>query len=113
VWITHDLAVVSSLADDIHVMYAGRIVESGPAAQVLRAPQHHYTQGLLNSVPSLTAPGAELRQIPGTTPSLLRLPAGCAFRTRCPRADALCETMPELTARGTRAARCHHPLGPA
>jgi peptide/nickel transport system ATP-binding protein len=111
VWITHDLAVVSSLADEIHVMYAGRIVESGPAAAVLRTPKHHYTRGLLDSVPSLTAPGAELRQIPGTTPSLLRLPAGCAFRTRCPRADSVCETMPELVAHGPRAARCHHPLG--
>jgi peptide/nickel transport system ATP-binding protein len=78
---------------------------------VLRAPRHHYTRGLLDSVPSLTAPGAELRQIPGTTPSLLRLPAGCAFRTRCPRADAVCEAMPELVAQGPRATRCHHPLG--
>ncbi|MGQ0663652.1 MAG: ABC transporter ATP-binding protein [Pseudomonadota bacterium] len=109
-WITHDLAVVSSLADDICVMYAGRIVERGAAAELLGRPRHPYTRGLLDSVPSLAEPGQELRQIPGSTPVPLRLEPGCAFKARCARADRACEAMPELPAAGRRAVRCHHPL---
>ncbi len=90
IWITHDLAVVAGLADRIAVMYAGRIVEMGDAAAVLDAPRHPYTRGLLDSVPAATQPGARLRQIRGSTPSLLRLGPGCAFRERCDRADAEC-----------------------
>jgi peptide/nickel transport system ATP-binding protein len=111
-WITHDLAVISGLADDICVMYAGRIVERGRTAELLQRPRHPYTRGLLDSVPSLAEPGQELRQIPGTTPNLLGIVPGCAFRTRCGRADTVCVTMPELAETG-RAARCHHPLEPA
>ncbi len=110
VWITHDLAVVSSLADDICVMYAGRIVERGPASDVLAAPRHHYTRGLLDSVPGQHAPGQPLPQIPGSTPSLGNLPSGCAFRTRCPRADQACAGDPPLRVFGPQSALCHHPL---
>jgi peptide/nickel transport system ATP-binding protein len=110
IWITHDLAVVAGLADRIAVMYAGRIVEMGDAADVLDAPRHPYTRGLLDSVPAATQPGARLRQIRGSTPSLLRLGPGCAFRERCDRADAECATMPVLKTTDGRSVRCVHPL---
>ncbi|HET9025246.1 MAG TPA: ABC transporter ATP-binding protein [Burkholderiaceae bacterium] len=109
-WITHDLAVVAGLADRIAVMYAGRIVEIGAAGEVLDAPRHPYTRGLLDSVPAATAPGQRLKQISGSTPSPLRLGAGCAFRERCPRAGPACATMPEMTALDGRSLRCHYPL---
>lgn len=110
VWITHDLAVVSSLADDICVMYAGRIVERGTAEQVIGGPRHPYTQGLLDSIPALHEPGRKLPQIPGSTPQLSRLPEGCPFRPRCPRATDLCHTEPPLDVRDGQAVLCHHPL---
>jgi peptide/nickel transport system ATP-binding protein len=110
IWITHDLAVVAGLADRIAVMYAGRIVELGAAGDVLDQPLHPYTRGLLDSVPTATAPGQRLRQISGSTPSLLRLPAGCPFRERCTRAAAACAVMPATTELGARALRCHYPL---
>jgi peptide/nickel transport system ATP-binding protein len=105
IWITHDLSVVAGLADRVAVMYAGRIVEQGSVDEVLDAPCHPYTRGLLDSVPAMAA-GGRLRQIPGMTPSLTRLPSGCAFRERCARADERCLVMPQLS----RRARCHHPL---
>ena len=110
VWITHDLAVVSSLADDICVMYAGRIVERGTAEQVIGGPRHPYTQGLLDSIPARHEPGRKLPQIPGSTPQLSRLPDGCPFRPRCPRASELCRTEPPLDVRDGHAVLCHHPL---
>jgi peptide/nickel transport system ATP-binding protein len=111
IWITHDLAVVSSLAHDIAVMYAGRIVEQGPADAVLAAPRHPYTGGLLGSVPGEVPPGSALTQIPGSIPALIDLPPGCAFRARCTRADQACAEMPEIAACGEdRAVRCFHPL---
>ena len=115
IWITHDLAVVSGLADTVAVMYAGRIVEQGPVDAVLDRPLHPYTLGLLGSVPSRTPRGAALPQIPGMAPSPLRLPEGCSFRSRCPRADALCAEMPALAPmRPDHLARCVHPhLEPA
>ncbi|POR46103.1 ABC transporter ATP-binding protein [Bosea psychrotolerans] len=111
IWISHDLATVSSLADKIAVMYAGRIVEAGPTAAVLRNPRHPYTRGLLDSLPARAEPGRDLVQIPGSTPLLLSLPPGCAFAPRCPRADAACQVMPELVTERLRQHRCHHPLG--
>jgi peptide/nickel transport system ATP-binding protein len=110
VWISHDLAVVSGLADEVAVMYAGRIVEQGSVDQVLDNPLHPYTHGLIGSVPSRNRRGERLRQIPGTTPSLLNLPQGCAFRTRCPRADQACLQEPAITepVPGQRI-RCFHP----
>ncbi|MGE0717417.1 MAG: ABC transporter ATP-binding protein [Alphaproteobacteria bacterium] len=110
VWITHDLAVISALADEIAVMYAGRIVEHGSASAVLARPRHPYTRGLLDSVPGEVPPGRRLPQIPGSTPSLLDIRPGCAFRGRCDRADDVCDTMPELSAADGRGVRCHHPL---
>ncbi|WBB74599.1 ABC transporter ATP-binding protein [Micromonospora sp. WMMD1128] len=86
--ITHDLGVVSQVADDVLVMYGGRAVERGSVAQVLRAPQHPYTWGLLSSVPSLHGDAdADLVPIPGNPPSLINLPPGCAFHPRCRYAD--------------------------
>ena len=111
IWISHDLATVSSVASRLLVMYAGRIVEEGPTALVLRSPRHPYTAGLLASLPAASAPGAELRQIPGTTPSLLALPPGCPFAPRCPHASAACTVDPGATVAAGRAWRCFHPLG--
>ena len=110
IWISHDLAAVSALAGRIMVMYAGRIVEYGPTAAVLRAPRHPYTRGLLDSLPMRAEPGQELAQIPGAPPSLAALPPGCPFHPRCPSADAICQTAPATTASGGRGWRCHHPL---
>jgi len=111
IWITHDLAVVSSLADRIAVMYAGRIVETGRTAQIVSAPLHPYTKGLIGSVPSHNRRGERLTQIPGMTPSLLNLAPGCAFRTRCARATQVCLADPDLAAvTSHRAVRCFHPL---
>ena len=107
IWISHDLATVSSLADRIAVMYAGRLVEDGPTAAVLREPRHPYTQGLIDSLPSRGKPGQDLAQIPGTTPSLLDLPPGCPFAPRCTRKTAACAIMPEETRTGPRGWRCH------
>ena len=109
IWITHDLAVVGGLADRLAVMYAGRIVETGATDAVLDAPRHPYTVGLIGSVPSHNRRGRPLAQIPGMTPSMTALPEGCSFRPRCPRADAACRVMPELTQVNGALARCHHP----
>jgi peptide/nickel transport system ATP-binding protein len=111
IWISHDLATVSSMADRIAVMYAGRIVESGPTATVLRDPRHPYTRGLLDSLPAIAQAGEELASIPGTTPSLLKLPPGCPFAPRCPRAQPVCATEPPHAAEGDRTYLCHFPLG--
>jgi peptide/nickel transport system ATP-binding protein len=111
IWITHDLATVSSLADHIMVMYAGKMVEAGPTRAILKNPQHPYTRGLLGSVPSRNPRGAPLPQIPGSTPSLLRLGAGCAFAPRCAFASEACRAAPETVTDGPRSLRCHHPAG--
>ncbi len=111
VWITHDLSVIAGLADHVAVMYAGRIVERGSVDQVLDAPMHPYTAGLIGSVPSRTKRGERLRGIPGMTPNVLNLPVGCAFRTRCARATARCEAdPPEFGVGEGHAHRCFHPL---
>ena len=110
IWITHDLSVVAGLADEICVMYAGRVVEHGTVDAVLDRPAHPYTRGLIGSVPSRNRRGQPLAQIPGMTPSLLNLPPGCPFKARCPDADAACETAPELAQPVPgRDVRCHHP----
>ena len=111
IWISHDLAVVSSLARKLAVMYAGRIVEQGPTASILRDPRHPYTAGLIASLPAMAKPGAQLSQIPGTTPSLLSLPPGCPFAPRCSRAAADCSSEPEIVLKGDRGWRCFHPVG--
>lgn len=111
IWISHDLAVVSSLASKLAVMYAGRIVEQGPTATLLRDPRHPYTAGLIASLPATAIPGTPLTQIPGTTPSLLSLPPGCPFAPRCDRATDICSEMPEITLHERRGWRCFHPVG--
>ncbi len=113
VWITHDLAVVSSLADDICVMYAGRVVESGPAADVIASPRHPYTAGLLASVPAEHEPGTRLPQVPGSTPALGNLPPGCAFAPRCAKAGPACTATPPVRHFDDgRTALCHYPIEP-
>ncbi|WP_324614499.1 oligopeptide/dipeptide ABC transporter ATP-binding protein, partial [Pseudomonas syringae] len=77
------------------VMYAGRIVEQGSVADVLDRPQHPYTQGLIDSLPSRNKRGQRLRQIPGMAPDLLSMPAGCAFAARCAKAAPACAQDPE------------------
>jgi len=111
VWITHDLGVIAELADQVAVMYAGKIVESGPVGQVLDAPAHPYTRGLLDSLPGAIQPGERLRQISGMAPSLSNRPAGCAFAPRCAQAQPQCSTSePERTTVGARTYRCFAPL---
>jgi peptide/nickel transport system ATP-binding protein len=112
--ITHDLAVVAEMVDKITVLYCGRVVETGPVRQVLEAPSHPYTRGLIDSIPNPEHRLPRLRQIPGTVPDIRRLPPGCAFRARCPRAGAICaEVEPVLTAQpGGNSAACHFPLAP-
>jgi peptide/nickel transport system ATP-binding protein len=111
IWVTHDLTVVAGLADRVAVMYAGRIVESGPVDMVLDSPIHPYTDGLLGSVPSRGKRGEPLRQIPGSAPSLARLPEGCAFRPRCGHETAACcEAPSQRDFPGERTARCCNPL---
>lgn len=113
IWITHDLAVVSSLADDICVMYAGRIVETGAADAVIESPRHPYTAGLLASVPAEHVPGSRLPQVPGSAPSLAKLPPGCAFAPRCTKAGPACNTPPPVQHfEDGRTALCHYPITP-
>ena len=96
-FITHDLGVVAQVADRVAVMYAGRIVEEGPVAEVLHHPAHPYTQGLLRAAPRLTR--EKLVPVPGTVPVLDSLPPGCAFAPRCPQHVAACDAaLPELVA---------------
>jgi oligopeptide/dipeptide ABC transporter ATP-binding protein len=95
--ITHDLGVVAEVANDIIVMYAGRVVEHGPKRQLFYDPQHPYTWGLLGSIPRLDRPKPKkLHSIEGMPPSLINLPQGCKFRPRCPHAFDKCQEEPEL-----------------
>ncbi|OKA19355.1 methionine ABC transporter ATP-binding protein [Pseudomonas versuta] len=110
IWITHDLSVVAGLADEVAVMYAGRIVEQGSVDAVLDRPLHPYTQGLIDSLPSRNQRGQRLRQIPGMAPDLLSMPAGCAFAERCSRASSACAVQPPAVAiEPGRSLRCFHP----
>ena len=111
IWVTHDLSVVAGLADRLAVMYAGRIVEEGPTDEIIAAPAHPYTVGLIGSVPARNRRGVPLAQIPGTLPSPIDRPAGCVFRPRCDRATAGCRVEPELDTLGpVRRVRCIHPV---
>jgi peptide/nickel transport system ATP-binding protein len=95
--ITHDLGVVADVADEIIVMYAGRVVEQAPTRQLFYDPQMPYTWGLLGSIPRLDRPKAErLHSISGTPPSLINVPRGCKFRPRCPHAFDKCMEEPDL-----------------
>ena len=90
VLITHDLGVVAQVADEVVVMYAGRVVERAPVQALFNAPQHPYTVGLLGSIPRLHGDARRLASIEGQVPSALRRPPGCSFAERCPFADAQC-----------------------
>ena len=90
--VTHDLAVVSETCDHVHVMYAGRIVESAPVHTLFQSPRHAYTRALMRSVPALQPKGSVLHTIPGTPPDLARLTTGCAFRPRNAPSGHLCLT---------------------
>ena len=109
--ITHDLGVVSETADTVLVMYAGRSMETGPAADVFAAPQHPYTWGLLQSMPTIDKRLDSLLAIEGSPPSLLHVPTGCPFNPRCPYAFAPCTIeLPELRAiPDGHLDRCHLP----
>ncbi|HKC74451.1 MAG TPA: ABC transporter ATP-binding protein [Chloroflexota bacterium] len=106
--ITHDIGVVAEMADNVVVMYTGKVVEHGTVMQVLKTPKHPYTVGLLNSIPSLGQKGSRLNVIPGTVPSPLNLPRGCPFAPRCPHVMAICreEHPPLKTLDDGSAARC-------
>ena len=109
IFVTHDLGVAAEIADTIAVMYAGRIVESGPVADVLRAPTHPYTAGLLASTVHGQERDREIDAIPGSPPDMRRLAPGCSFAPRCARRIAPCRTTapePQVSAHG-RMAACH------
>jgi peptide/nickel transport system ATP-binding protein len=107
--ITHDLGVVAETCDEVIVMYAGRIVERARTDALFAAPRHHYTAGLLRSVPT-GAPG-RLVEIPGMVPSLADLPAGCKFADRCPAVQPKCRSdEPALVPLGSSFVRCHFPV---
>ena len=104
--ITHDMGVIAEAADRVAVMYAGRLAEIGPVAEVVARPQHPYTKGLMASTPMAAAPGERLNQIPGAMPRLDAIPPGCAFNPRCPVAEAVCKQgeSPRVEECGGRAA---------
>ena len=103
IFITHDLGVVSRIADRVAVMYAGQVVETSGVAQLFAQPRHPYTRGLLNCIPvrGKTLPGSRLQAIPGVVPSLVGQVSGCAFRNRCTLADSGCEQDPPMVQQGS------------
>ena len=115
-FISHDLSVVSQIADEVAVIYAGQIVEKGPTHKVFAAPEHPYTIGLLGSMPDLASPDAALVAIPGTVPPPDAMPGGCRFAPRCPFATPDCEAArpPRQDLGGGHEVACLHvPVVPA
>jgi peptide/nickel transport system ATP-binding protein len=105
--VTHDMGVIAETADRVAVMYAGRIAEIGPVADVIHRPRHPYTVGLMGSIPSVGESRERLAQIDGAMPRLNAIPTGCAFNPRCPQALAACrERRPELMRAGASLAAC-------
>ena len=105
--VTHDMGVIAETADRVAVMYAGRIAEIGPVADVIHRPRHPYTVGLMGSIPSIGIARERLAQIDGAMPRLDAIPAGCAFNPRCPQAFDRCRReRPELEAAGATRAAC-------
>ncbi|MFI6486250.1 dipeptide/oligopeptide/nickel ABC transporter permease/ATP-binding protein [Streptomyces sp. NPDC050564] len=108
--VSHDLALVSAVTDRVVVMYGGQIVETGVTADLVEAPAHHYTRGLLGSVLSLESAAERMTQIKGVVPSPADFPAGCRFADRCPMASEVCRTtVPDLVGTRSHTAACHHP----
>jgi len=109
VLITHDLGVVAEIADTVHVMYAGQVVEAGKVREVLGRPAHPYTLALLESIPQAVDKGAKLNPVLGSPPDLARIPSGCAFNPRCRFATDRCRTEapPTYGVAPGRIARCH------
>ncbi|MFF8400488.1 dipeptide/oligopeptide/nickel ABC transporter permease/ATP-binding protein [Streptomyces sp. NPDC015684] len=108
--VSHDLALVADVTDRVVVMYGGQIVESGVTAELVAAPAHHYTRGLLGSVLSLESAEERMTQIKGVVPAPADFPAGCRFADRCPLATRVCHTTaPVLTGPPLHTAACHHP----
>ena len=111
IWITHDLSVISALADRVCVMYAGTLVEQGPIDDVLDRPTHPYTKGLIQSVPNRNSAGKRLAQIPGVMPTMINPNPGCRFIDRCEYAKENCTNEPQLTwPTNSQQVRCHYPL---
>ena len=108
IFITHNLGIVAKMCDQLAVMYAGRVVESGPVRQIFNAPAHPYTQALLNSIPRMSDNRNRLAAIDGQPPDLVALPPGCAFAPRCPSAFDRCRESPpsQLTFGDQRTVRC-------
>jgi peptide/nickel transport system ATP-binding protein len=105
--ITHDMGVIAETADRVAVMYAGRIAEIGPVADVIHRPQHPYTKGLMGSIPSIVAEREQLAQIDGTMPRLTAIPTGCPFHPRCPCVFDRCRReRPDLMAAGATRSAC-------
>lgn len=107
--VTHDLGVVAEMADQVVVMYAGKVVEQGNVVELFQSPKHPYTEGLLNSIPRLTTDKKErLKAIRGSVPSLLEMPKGCRFNNRCPYATDKCfqEEPPLMEVGPGRYSRC-------
>jgi len=108
--VSHDLALVADVTDRVVVMYGGQIVETGVTADLVEAPAHHYTRGLLGSVLSLESAAERMTQIRGVVPSPADFPTGCRFADRCPLATDICRTTPpDLLGMPTHTAACHHP----
>ena len=105
--VTHDMGVIAETADRVAVMYAGRIAEIGPVADVIHSPRHPYPVGLMGSIPSIGADRERLAQIDGAMPRLNAIPTGCAFNPRCTKAFSACrERRPELLPAGASLAAC-------
>lgn len=106
--ITHDMGAIAEMADRVAVMYAGRVIETGTADDVLDNPRHPYTRGLIDCIPNIAKTEGDLREIPGVVPPLHLLGAGCAFAARCDSADARClREKPALFDHGGHPAACH------
>jgi len=105
--ITHDMGVIAEISDRVAVMYAGRLVETGPVREVVKNPQHPYSQGLMGSIPSLHQKVEQLTQIEGSMPGLTEIPDGCAFHPRCPHCFDKCrQARPDLMDKNERQVAC-------
>jgi oligopeptide/dipeptide ABC transporter ATP-binding protein len=108
IFITHNLGIVAKMCDQLAVMYAGRVVESGPVSRIFNAPAHPYTRALLNSIPRMGDPDQRLTAIDGQPPDLSALPPGCSFAPRCPQVMPRCRDAapPPFAPEEGRTSRC-------